>query len=131
MTPAASATRIVRSVPAVMRSRAAVQDVGQEAAELGDARRELEAPVAELDDRDRREERALPGRVGLDVALDERRVSAGRRAARSSSRASRSVAGLVAQAATGAAVQDRGRGGECRPSRSDCTCEGSAALMKG
>ena len=76
MTPAARATRIVRSVPAIARS--GVEDVGQETADPGGAGGELQAPIAELDDRDRGEEGALPGRIGLDVALDEGRVRAGR-----------------------------------------------------
>ena len=53
--------------------RSGVQDVGEQPAELGRTRREFEAAIAEHDDRDRREVRALPVRVGLDVTLDERR----------------------------------------------------------
>src|SRR6476660_5895038 len=67
MTPAARATRIVRSVPDMARS--GVQNVGQEAAELGRARHELETLLAQLDDRDRGEVGAFPGRVGVDVTF--------------------------------------------------------------
>ena len=108
MTPAARATRIVRSVP-VIASR--VQDVGEEAPELGEAGRELEPPVAELDDRDRGEVGAFAGRIGLDVALDEswsREIAlrlvrrGGRSAGRGSHRTGRSPG----------VNRGRGRGGE-------------------
>ena len=78
MTPAARATRIVRSVPFIVRrspSRpvraSGVEDVGEQPADLAGAQRQLEAAVAELEHRDRREERALPLRIGRDVALDD------------------------------------------------------------
>src|SRR6266545_2644297 len=104
MTPAARATRIVRSVPAIARS--GVEDVGQETAHPGGAGRELEASVAELDDRDRTEERALPGRVRFDVAFDE----VGRHEAGLATRVEQGdnvASGFVTQAAAGAAVQDQ------------------------
>ncbi len=87
MTPAARATRIVRSVPDIGRS--GVQDVGQEAAQLRGARHELEAPLAELDDRDRGEVGAFPGGIGVDVAFDEpgdRRPACARSSSRAISR---------------------------------------------
>src|SRR4029453_2861755 len=75
-TPAAKATRIVRSVPpmgSAARGGGQVEGLGQELPDAGQAGGELEPPVTELDDWDRRHERALPGFVGVDVALDERR----------------------------------------------------------
>ena len=69
------------------------------------ARHELEPPIAELDDRDRGEEGALPGGVGVDVALDERRRrEAG--VARSSSSAMSSARASSHRPQSGAAVQD-------------------------
>src|SRR6478609_6944156 len=103
MMPAARATRIVRSVPAIGRS--GVQDVGQQAPELRGAGRQLEPAVAQLDDRDGAEERALPGGVGLDIALDEGRH--GKAGARSLLlECDEDRARLFAQPAAGAAVQD-------------------------
>ena len=93
-----------------------VQHVGHQAAELRRAGGELEASITQLDDRDRGEEGALPGRVGLDVAFLQRggrpgRRAAARRGARSGSCASRRT-GRSPGGRTG-----RGRGGERRASR--------------
>ena len=60
-------------MPAIAES--GVQDVAEESPDLRRAGRELDSPAAELDDRDRGEEGAFPGGVGLDVALDQRRAS--------------------------------------------------------
>src|SRR6185369_6362114 len=117
MTPAARATRIVRSVPDIARS--SVQDVGQEAPELGGTRHELQALVAELDDRDRSEVRALPGRIGIDVAFDQAR----RQQARVGplvEQGDQQAARLIAQATAGAAVQDKVGEGSVTHLAMDC-----------
>ena len=77
-------------------------------------------PVAELDDRDRGEVRALPGVVRVDVPFLDGRDAGGRASRRSASSASTMARASSHRLARGAAVQDRGRGGERRSSRSDC-----------
>src|SRR5215218_6440465 len=104
ITPAASATRIVRSVPSIARS--GVQDVSEEAAQLGGARHELEPPIAELHHRDRREIGALPGRVRVDVTLDQSwREETG--VGPLIEQPDQEAACLIAQPAPGAAVEDK------------------------
>src|SRR6188474_3041649 len=73
--PAASATRMVRSVPEVIpgSSQRSRQDVAEESAELGRARGELEASVGELDDRNPVEVLPLEVGVGLDIDLGQSR----------------------------------------------------------
>ena len=110
---------------------------------LAGAGRELEAPVAELDDRDRGEVRALERRIGLDVALDEASASASPADGAFGQEGGQQVARLVAQAAAGAAVEDEvGEGSDghlerdcrrgaatSRPRTADRPPQGGAAAM--
>ena len=97
-----------------------VEDLGEQAAQPGRARRELETAVAELDDRDRREEgRFQAGSASMSrstrVGTAWPRCGARRAGARSRARVSSHRRAIRARR-TG-----RGRGRGRRSSRSDCT----------
>ena len=123
--PAASATRIVRSVPHVMRAslpRSPSRTSLEQSAELGGARRELEPSIAELDDGDRREEAPFEVGVGLDVDLDRAWASEARRGALVEECA-QEVTRLIAQVAARAAVQDEVGEGSVGHGVGDCRSE--------
>ena len=106
MTPAASAMRIVRSVPPVMPlagspSRTSPSRRFRRAGLVASSRRRSPSSTTGIE----AAKRGLEGRVGLDVELDEGRDGAAGQPTLVEQRA-QDVAGLVAEVAAGSAVQD-------------------------